>query len=189
MRSEERMHSRLRNMAIYFVQNSNSVNQLKLEKLFYFADLHSFRENIFTISNQQYVARENGPVPVIDGKDLFEAENFSDFLYKNAQNFFITNKKFDDSNFSPYEIGIMAEICCKYKTLSGEQMSRLSHEKNGPWDRVWKNGTGNGVEISFNDIERACFSLMEFTKRREQRKLYLQHEKELEDFAVFMESS
>ncbi len=142
MNPADQTRRRVQNMAIYFVANTSMVNQLKLEKLFFFADLAFCRDIGLSISEQNYLARDLGPVPVSPDKkeSLFQAYQLGEVLSSDAQGFYspVAGAVFNGDLFSPRELSCIEKTAREFSDSSGEDMSALTHTKG----EVWENGSG-----------------------------------------------
>lgn len=148
--------NRIQNMAVFFVANCSNVNRMKLNKLFYFADKLAIERTAFSISEQQYFADVNGPVPVSTEieRNIIPAFSLTKVIRENGDGIFGLRKgvQFDDSEFSGVELSVLAETSTKFKQTTGEAMSALSHEKGEPWDIVWDNGRGQGAAMPLDAL-------------------------------------
>lgn len=60
----EQQAQRVLNMAVYFVTHTENCDRKKLRMLFYFADKLAIERMAFPISDAEYIAEEDGPMPV-----------------------------------------------------------------------------------------------------------------------------
>lgn len=156
MNFPEEIMARVQNMAIYFVFHTENVNRMKLNKLFYFADKMAIEKTGFSISDQNYFADDNGPVPVSVNRDTniiptFELDSVitesSDGIFKVAEGVSFTDDEFNDE-----ELAILKDITKEYYSMSGQDMSILSHKVGDPWDLVWQNEKGKGKIIPITQL-------------------------------------
>ncbi|MBD5417073.1 MAG: SocA family protein [Desulfovibrio sp.] len=160
-------------MAIYFVANTKNVNRMKLNKLFYFADKLAIEWTAFSISGQDYFADDFGPVPVsIDlAKNIIPKFSLTTVIRENGDGVFnlVEGKEFIDDEFNDKELKVLANICKKYKNTTGEEMSRISHAPNEPWDIVWNRqngGKGKGKQIPLEALVDDTLRPQEKERRR-----------------------
>lgn len=157
MSNFSRTRDRIQNMAIFFVQHTENVDQLKLDKLFYFTDYTSIVEYVLSISGQKYFADDNGPVPVSLKKDeniysKFGLHEVIPICFEKKYYGVAEGKTFNDGNFNDDEISILERISSKYRTISGDGMSRESHEFGKPWYVIWEKSRGRGKEIPLEKL-------------------------------------
>ena len=121
----------VKNMAIYFVNNTENVNNIKLNCLFYFADKMSIKEYVFPISRQDYFAYEYGPSPVSIRNNIINAFNLNDIFIKNSDGFFntIPGIFFVDGEFCNNDLTILDSIINEFKTITWQEISKKACEK------------------------------------------------------------
>lgn len=168
MQFENKIRKRIQNMVIYFVDHTQNVNQLKLDKLFFFADKASCQERGLSISEQTYVARERGPVPVSPDKkeSIFYIYKLGDVIIPDELGFYsrAPDAIFDESLFTPEQLGYLERTSKEFCHSSGDDLSKLSHDPDDVWYEVWDNGNGNEKEINLLADEKLPQKLV---KRRE----------------------
>lgn len=157
MSFEKEIMNRIQNMAIYFVKYARYVNQLKLDKLFFFADYAFCKEYGTSISEQPYVARERGPVPVSseNKESLFYAYQLGQVIVPDELGFYSVapDKKFDENVFAIKQLECLKKVVENFYDSSGEDMSNRTHEEGGVWHKVWQDGAGENNEIDL------CFGI------------------------------
>jgi len=140
------------NMIIYFLKNTKRCGKTKLFKLLYFADFKHFKQTGKSISGLEYYAWDRGPVPVtlfeefknppkdlsecfiIPTKKELEQNQEEDYQFFELK----CRKKFDDKCFSERELKILEEISFIYKEACAKDMIEVSHLKNQPWDKTYR---------------------------------------------------
>lgn len=154
MTFSEEIRERVQNMAIYFVDNTEQVDELKLDKLFFFADEAACKAHGIGISEQTYLARKNGPVPVsAAGREaLFSAFDLGSVLEKTPSGFYAKTpgRNFNQNIFTPRQLQCLRAIADKYRDVSGSEMSSHSHGATGAWQKAWQDGNGDGKEIDIS---------------------------------------
>lgn len=157
MNFPEEIWERVRNMAVYFVEHTTKVNRMKLNKLFYLADVEAFKKTAFTLSDQKYIAENFGPVPVSpkDNRELWDAFSLEDFFATDGDLIYSTKPgvSFDNSEFTDQELEILKSICVKYCNNTGDELSEITHDKKFSWKDVWNNGNGLKHEVTFEKFE------------------------------------
>lgn len=156
MNFPDEIKNRVQNMAIFFVSHTENVNRMKLNKLFYFADKMAIEKTAFSLSDQEYFADDNGPVPVSIQRDKNIIPSFdldtvitesSDGIFKVAEGI-----SFSDDEFNDEELEILQLVSDEYKTMSGQKMSSETHKAGEPWAIVWDNKKGKGKTIPLTQL-------------------------------------
>ena len=130
-----------RNIILFFsskIQNG-SLGKLKLMKLLYFLDFDFFEKYGKSVTGDEYLRWENGPVPNKGRKILEEmvgkeiritrkkiAEGYND------QQLIQPMVSFDVKLFTSEEILMMEEIADKWEKFTGSEMKMASHGE-APW--------------------------------------------------------
>ncbi len=172
MNFPEQVKNRIQNMAVYFVTHTKNVNRMKLNKLFYFADKLAIERTAFSISEQQYFADTNGPVPVsveID-RNIIPTFSLTRVIRENGDGIFglVEGVRFSDDEFNDTELKILEDVSKEFENTTGDKMSEISHEINGPWDIVWNTqngGNGKGKQIMLEELIDETFA----QERKEER--------------------
>ncbi|MFP3982777.1 MAG: Panacea domain-containing protein [Desulfurivibrionaceae bacterium] len=138
-------HSRekLINAVLYFAQNTKYCGKTKLMKLLYFLDFSHFKQKGRPVTDLDYFAWDQGPVP----KDFFEeisknpGEDLSALItikdcgeFKKIQH--RKGKKPDLDYFSPREKKLLEEIAEVFKEVQADDISDISHLPNKPWSKT-----------------------------------------------------
>jgi len=130
-----------KNVVLFFakkVQNG-TLGKLKMMKLLYFLDFDFFEKYGKSVTGDNYLRFENGPVPQMAEKILKEM---------NGKEIKITNKKvangyndqqhiealkdFDINVFSKEELVMLEEVADKWEKFSGSEMKMATHGE-APW--------------------------------------------------------
>lgn len=85
----------------------------------------------------------------------------SDGVFKAAQ-----GVSFCDDEFNDAELAILKKISDKYRTVSGQVMSKESHEPGGPWAAVWKDETSRGLLIPMEQLVEKALPEEEKNRRK-----------------------
>ena len=151
--------NRLVNAIIFFAANTRACGKIKLFKLLYLLDFEHFRQTGKSVTGFQYQAWKFGPVPV----DLMEEwEDMGPDLAQSVQiiptrilNFdrlqveVLPGVQFDEDDFSQRQLTIMQTLVKRYKDTYSHQMIDVTHEQNGAWDKVWRDGHGSHDVIPY----------------------------------------
>ncbi|CAB3847135.1 hypothetical protein LMG2828_01749 [Achromobacter piechaudii] len=144
--------NRLINAVIYFARNTQACGKIKLFKLLYLLDFEHFKQTGKSVTGFTYQAWKFGPVPVAlmeeweqPREDIQQAVEVVpvkviDFYREEVR--VRDGVEFDDEDFSPRELRIMAELVAKYGRAFSEAMVDVTHAQNEAWDRVWRDGLG-----------------------------------------------
>ncbi len=135
-------HSRekLINAVLYFSQKTKFCGKTKLMKLLYFLDFMHFKETGKSVTDLNYFAWEQGPVPKTffeeisnspkrDLKSIVTINNTGEFQHISPKK----GKKPDLDFFSPRELKLLKNIAFIYKDIQAKEISDISHLPNEPW--------------------------------------------------------
>ncbi len=118
---------------------NGTLGKLKLMKLLYFMDFDFFEKYGKSITNDDYLRFENGPVPRMAEKLIKSMDSKEIKISKvkigdgyNDQQLIEPLKDFDISLFSKEELLMMEEVADKWEKLSGTEMKDASHGE-APW--------------------------------------------------------
>ncbi|MFC1613413.1 Panacea domain-containing protein [Patescibacteria group bacterium] len=130
-----------KNVVLFFankVQN-NTLGKLKMMKLLYFLDFDFFEKYEKSVTGDEYLRFENGPVPRMAEKILKEMAGNEIKITKrkigagyNDQHHISPLQEFDLKLFTKEELLMMEEIADKWEKFSGADMKNASHGE-APW--------------------------------------------------------
>jgi uncharacterized phage-associated protein len=144
------------NAIIFFLKHTKHCGKTKLFKLLYFLDFIHFKQTAKSVTELIYNAWRCGPVPA----DLFnELEtppaDLKKYLFipKTDPGEFFQIKikkgvKFDPIYFSKRELKIMKQVAEIFYEAKAEDMTRVSHLSNDPWD-ITMRSKGEREEIDY----------------------------------------
>lgn len=128
--------------AILFFANkiqNGTLGKLKMMKLLYFLDFDFFEKYGRSVTGDEYLRFEKGPVPHLAEKFLKEMNGKDIKIVKrkigdgfNDQQHIEALKEFDLSVFDKEEIFMLSEIANKWERFSGSEMKSASHGE-APW--------------------------------------------------------
>ncbi|MEI7842799.1 MAG: Panacea domain-containing protein [Gallionellaceae bacterium] len=185
--------NRLINLIIFFAENTLHCGKIKLFKLLYLLDFEHFCITGKSVTNFEYQAWKFGPVPVElmeeweeFGADLLdkvhvEPEKIIDFTLQAVK----VNQgvRFDEDNFTPRQLKLMAKLASRYKETRSPVMIDVTHEINGAWDKVWRNGVGAHqvipYELAISDDAPARAELLSIASEQAMYRAALQAERRL----------
>ena len=144
--------SRTKNAIFYFASNTRACGKVKLFKLLYLLDFEHFRQTGRSVTGYEYEAWKFGPVPA----DLMEEwespeDDLREFVAIRPELVInhvretvvpLPGVEFDESDFTPRQGQIMAELAERYRDTMSGQLIDVTHAQNGAWDRVWAGGAG-----------------------------------------------
>ncbi len=136
---------KLINAVLLFARNTKFCGKTKLMKLLYFLDFTHFKQTGRPVTELDYYAWDQGPVP----KDFFEeisqqmmpADLTKAFSIKKLGEKFeaiVPKVKVDKNYFSARELRIIDNLCEIHSTVKAEDISEISHLENHPWDKTKK---------------------------------------------------
>ena len=135
---------------VFFIKKTKYCYKLKLFKLLYFLDFEHFRQTGRTVTGLKYFAWPMGPVPKSLYEELSNSKEIKKFFNIIPENYFdpelkndkvfrlVPRLKFDKSLFSRREIEIMDKLVDLYKDTQSKDMTEISHDRQGPWYKVFK---------------------------------------------------
>ena len=126
--------NKIKNMLIYFAKNVKNLFEVKLMKLFWYADALAYLETGKAITGLVYNHQKFGALPI--GYETFirfetvqqEAKQIKDYIsieFKPKKGY-----EFDDSLFSNNEIAILEKIVNRFKDCTGTQISNIMHKES-----------------------------------------------------------
>lgn len=151
-----RHRQKLINAIIYFVQNTNNCNTIKLFKLLNFLDFEHFRQTGESVTGLNYYAWEQGPVPSELWHELKKPnEDFSRAISVLVKRDELTDAPkrrdfqpiigFNPRVFTKRELQIMERLTFYFKELTATEMSSYSHGKKMPWYKVYNKEQSNRI--------------------------------------------
>lgn len=130
-----------KNIVLFFANKikNGTLGKLKLMKLLYFLDFDFFEKYGQSVTKDEYLRFENGPVPrmaekilkQMDGKEIKISKIKIGFGY-NDKHHIEPLKDFDINLFSKEELMMLEEIADKWERFSGSEMKTASHGE-APW--------------------------------------------------------
>ena len=130
-----------KNVILFFANKikNGTLGKLKIMKLLYFLDFDFFEKYGKSITGDEYLRFENGPVPRMAEKLIKSMVGKEIKISKvrigdgyNDQQLIEPTKNFDMSSFSKEELLMMEEVADKWEKLSGVEMKNASHGE-APW--------------------------------------------------------
>jgi len=151
---------RLINAILYFARETKFAGQTKLLKLLYLLDFEHFEHTGRSVTGLDYDAWKLGPVPTTlraEWKDGFKGDLAAlvhlrtEALQAHVRQTIIPNDgaEFDESYFTPRQLGLMKEIASRYREAYSQDMISITHAKDGAWDKVWRDGAGQNDPIPY----------------------------------------
>ncbi len=129
---------------IFFFAERLKPYKTKMNKLLFYTDFVHFRSNVQSITGLKYVAIPHGPVPnnyEILFSRLTEEEiidiDWTMTEYGLIERFLPSPKReFDQSLFSPAEIGTLEYVATKFKDHSAREIAEISHNEPAWKDNI-----------------------------------------------------
>ncbi|MDD4900752.1 MAG: Panacea domain-containing protein [Patescibacteria group bacterium] len=130
-----------KNIILFFANKikNGTLGKLKMMKLLYFLDFDFFEKYGKSVTGDQYLRFENGPVPRMAEKIIKQMDSVDIKISKrkvcagyNDQQHIEALKIFDINLFSKEELVMMEEIAGKWEKFSGAEMKSASHGE-APW--------------------------------------------------------
>lgn len=126
--------NKIKNMLIYFSKNVKNLFEVKLMKLFWYADALCYLKTGKAITGLVYNHQKFGALPI--GYETFiQFETVQQETKQISDNIAIEFKpkkgyEFDETLFSGSEIDILETIATKFKDCTGTQLSNIMHDEN-----------------------------------------------------------
>ncbi|MBU0648808.1 SocA family protein [Patescibacteria group bacterium] len=130
-----------KNIILFFANKikNGTLGKLKIMKLLYFLDFDYFEKYGKSVSGDEYLRFENGPIPrmgekmlkKMSGKDVRIIRKKMSFGY-NDQQHIKPLKDFDVKFFSKEELLFLDETANKWEEFTGAEMKSASHGE-APW--------------------------------------------------------
>ena len=140
--------SKLLNAIVYFAQNVQNLERVKLAKLLYLLDFTVFAECNKNVTGLDYFAWENGPVPVslfneldTPKPDLMRKISFNPVKTSDGGILVIEAKTdFDSTAFTNFEFLTIKELAEKYNdALAKDMLDDMQAYPIDPWAMVYYN--------------------------------------------------
>ena len=140
---------RLKNLMLYLLENIQDVWCTKMNKMLFYIDFLSYRENGMAISGLSYRAIDFGPVPERWDVIYSEFDEIHQEL-RSAGDFvgsvLTSTDKADLSLFTESEIKVMEDVIEKFHKTSSRDLSKLSHKET-----AWINHHDRHESIPFSE--------------------------------------
>ncbi len=147
---------------VFFAKNTEHCGKTKLFKLLYLLDFDHFKETGRTVTGMRYRAWDKGPVPHalwrewpalqhgLAGADITAAikivpEKVKDHDLQRV----VPRVDFDPSHFTKRELRLMQGLVSRFKEERTRPLIDFTHQELGPWEKTWRDGRGNDVEIDY----------------------------------------
>ena len=127
------------NAVLYFLKECNNgfLGATKLNKLFYYLDFISYRDRGITVTGDEYISLDYGPVPSALKKKIDEMKEVGiieeDVANQDTQKkTYRSNKEPNLDVFDEYERGLLDNICGEFKSWNTEKIVAQTHIES-PW--------------------------------------------------------
>lgn len=130
-----------RNAIIFFAQKiqNGTLGKLKLMKLLYYLDFDFFEKYRQSVTHDEYLRFENGPVPRMAEKIIKEMDGKEIKITKrkikaglNDQQHIEVISNFDLNTFTKEELVMLEEVASKWEKFTGSEMKTATHGE-APW--------------------------------------------------------
>ena len=125
--------SKLKNVLLFFIEKFNGVFVTQMNKILFYTDFLSYRENGQAMTGLSFKAIQYGPVPnrwdrvysLIDDINLIEVEGKNG----NVGNKLVSDMPCDISSFSNEQLSILETVYDTFKNDNSVSISNKSHEE------------------------------------------------------------
>ena len=160
----DRKKEKLIHTMAFFIKKTKKCYKLKLFKLLYFLDFEHFQKTGKSVTGLEYFAWPMGPVPNSLYDELKKPKDLKKFFNLIPQSYFepesnsekiiriIPKVNFDKSLFSKREMEIINKLVNLYKETQSKDMTEISHNRNGPWYRVFQKESNPQGSIPYEYI-------------------------------------
>jgi len=141
----------IENLIIFLAERCKPLYHTKMMKLLFLIDQESTMEKGIPMTWLEYKAWKLGPV----SQDIYYSKNegynkFSNYVsfdkkLKNNSVLVIPQKKFDDSEFSEWDLEIIDRVLKLYGQKTSDELIQLTHNKDSLWDKTVRRA---GVKFS-----------------------------------------
>ena len=130
-----------KNAIIFFAQKiqNGTLGKLKLMKLLYYLDFDFFEKYGQSVTHDEYLRFENGPVPRMAEKIIKEMDGKEIRITKrkikaelNDQQHIEATTNFDINVFTREELIMLEEVASKWEKFTGSEMKMATHGE-APW--------------------------------------------------------
>lgn len=123
-------------IANFFIQlaesiNDNSIDNLKLNKMLYYAQGHCLAKYNRKLFDDEIQAWEYGPVV---------PEVYRSFKCCGSNSIQETSQTFDESKLTSDILDLLMDVYNAYGKYTGLALKEMTHQKGGPWDKVFERG-------------------------------------------------
>ena len=144
---------KLKNAMLYIIDKCSDVWCTKMNKLLFYIDFLSYRENGSAITGLAYKAIELGPVPERWDRVYSEFSEIRQELRQTGDfvgSVLTSNVKADKTLFTDGEIAVLDAVCSQLGAYSSRELSKISHN-----EKAWTDNYNTQGRIPFE----AAFSL------------------------------
>jgi uncharacterized phage-associated protein len=132
-------YEKIGNLLILLSSEIKPLYHTKLLKLLFLIDKTSMEETGVPVTWLEYQAWKLGPVAPSVYNIKFQNSGFEKYVhaFTDITGTLITPvAEFSEDEFTDYELDLIHRIIRKYRNTSGPQLVKLTHEKNGLWEKV-----------------------------------------------------
>ena len=145
----------------FFSKNTNYCGPLKLFKLLYFLDFINFRETGVSVTNLQYFAWKEGPIPQELYHELYNpaGSGLRDYIglkgnpdvrYRKQSwkgfSYIEIFKQFDGIFFNKGEKRILTDLKKEFSDYYSEDMAEDTFLKNKPWENTYREKANTKID-------------------------------------------
>lgn len=131
---------KLKNVMLYFIGKYKRVFQTQMNKLLFYVDFLSYKEQGRGITGLSYFANTFGPVPSNWDRVFSLTDDVSKevIICDNGNEGYIltSDMPFDEQEFSTEELRIIAKVCERFNGMSPNQISEECHKEKAWIDNV-----------------------------------------------------
>ncbi len=124
---------KIKSMLAYFASFTNQLFNVKLMKLFWYSDVLSYLKTGKSMTGLIYLHMQHGALPIgwreIGNLDSVNKENVVVIDYLATEYTPKDTDEIDESLFTEEELSILHNVCSKFKTITGTELSKIMHNE------------------------------------------------------------
>ena len=155
MPQRDKYREKILNALLFFAKELKEPYKTSLFKMLWHFDYEHFKQTARDVTNESYLAMDNGPVPKglyseMTGNSLPEdfARHFDVERPKPDQMILRAKTDADLNVFTPRQIEILKSIVSKYRSYSARRLCESTHAEGDPWKRTYIQDTKRIIDLA-----------------------------------------
>lgn len=126
--------AKIKSMLAYFARFTEQLFNVKLMKLFWYSDVLSYLKTGKSMTGLVYLHMPHGALPIgwreIGNLDSVNKENVIVIDYLATEYIPKDTDQINESLFTEEELSILHNVCSRFKTINGTELSKIMHSEN-----------------------------------------------------------